>query len=100
MGHMSKIYDTNIIYFVLKIFLFHYCLILLSPSLKSRYSPSENSVRENVSGYAFGLIVIVIEVCAFTVVSSSTKLVEVITILLLAKPCFLSNIPQIKLLFV
>ena len=51
--HMSLTYGTSTILFVLKLLPFQHCLLLWSPSHKSRYSHSADNVRENVSDYGF-----------------------------------------------
>ena len=46
MWYMSSIYDTSIISFVVKISLLEHCVLLLSPSCKSRYGHFEDSFRK------------------------------------------------------
>ena len=57
MWYMSSIYDTSIISFVLKISPLEHCVLLLSPSCKSRYGHFKDYFRESVYRYALGLIV-------------------------------------------
>ena len=57
MRHISSIYDASIIPFAFKISPFQqHCKLFLSPSRKSCYSHSEDSVCERGSGSAHGLI--------------------------------------------
>ena len=57
---MPLTYGTSTILFALKILLFQHGLLLWSANQKSRYGHSEDNVRENISGYGFGLTVFVL----------------------------------------
>ena len=57
---MSLIYGTSTILFALNIFSFYHGLLLWSPRHKSCYGHSQDNVCNDVSGYRFGLTVLVL----------------------------------------
>ena len=89
---MSLTYGTSTVLFALKILPFQHGLLSWSSSHKTSYGHSADNVRENVSSYGLGLIVLVLSEnydAAFIVVSSTTKFCHGTTIILLfANPAF------------